>query len=149
MTPNPDIEKIVEQAIQLAKKRQNAYITVEHVLLAMVMYPSFRRLLERFGTNCTALQSDIEAYLDVQKNQAKNPTDQPRKTHALERLFNRALTSVMLTGRRQTNVIDIYLSIMAESHSHAQYFLLRHGVNKHEFLEFYNKTQGKDDAKQC
>ena len=147
MTPNPDIEKIVEQAIQLAKKRQNAYITVEHVLLAMVMYPSFRRLLERFGTNCTALQSDIEAYLDVQKNQAKNPTDQPRKTHALERLFNRALTSVMLTGRRQTNVIDIYLSIMAESHSHAQYFLLRHGVNKHEFLEFYNKTQGKDDAK--
>lgn len=147
MTPNPDIEKIVEQAIQLAKKRQNAYITVEHVLLAMVMYPSFRRLLERFGTNCTALQSDIEAYLDVQKNQAKNPTDQPRKTHALERLFNRALTSVMLTGRRQTNVIDIYLSIMAESHSHAQYFLLRHGVNKQEFLEFYNKTQGKDDAK--
>ena len=83
----------------------------------------------------------------MQKNQAKNPTDQPRKTHALERLFNRALTSVMLTGRRQTNVIDIYLSIMAESHSHAQYFLLRHGVNKHEFLEFYNKTQGKDDAK--
>ena len=147
MTPNPDIEKIVEQAIQLAKKRQNAYITVEHVLLAMVMYPSFRRLLERFGTNCTALQSDIEAYLDAQKNQAKNPNDQPRKTHALERLFNRALTSVMLTGRRQTNVIDIYLSIMTESHSHAQYFLLRHGVNKHDFLEFYNKTQGKDDAK--
>lgn len=147
MTPNPDIEKIVEQAIQLAKKRQNAYITVEHVLLAMVMYPSFRRLLERFGTNCTALQSDIEAYLDAQKNQAKNPSDQPRKTHALERLFNRALTSVMLTGRRQTNVIDIYLSIMTESHSHAQYFLLRHGVNKHDFLEFYNKTQGKDDAK--
>jgi ATP-dependent Clp protease ATP-binding subunit ClpA len=35
MTPNPDIEKIVEQAIQLAKKRQNAYITVEHVLLAL------------------------------------------------------------------------------------------------------------------
>ena len=147
MTPNPDIEKIVDQAIQIARKRQNAYITVEHVLLSMVIYPSFRKLLERFGTNVTALQSDIEAYLDAQNNSAKNPTDQPRKTHALERLFNRALTSVMLTGRRQTNVIDIYLSIMAESHSHAQYFLLRHGVNKAAFLEFYNKTQARDDSR--
>ena len=147
MTPNPDIEKIVDHAIQLAKKRQNAYITVEHVLLAMVMYPSFRRILERFGTNCDALQGEVEAYIDSQKNTARNPTDQPRKTHALERLFNRALTSVMLTGRRQTNVIDIYLSIMAESHSHAQYFLLKHGVNKQAFLEFYNKLQGRDDAR--
>jgi ATP-dependent Clp protease ATP-binding subunit ClpA len=147
MTPNPDIEKIVDHAIQLAKKRHNAYITIEHVLLAMVMYPSFRRILERFGTNCDSLQSELEAYIDAQNNTAKNLNDQPRKTHALERLFNRALTSVMLTGRRQTNVIDIYMSMMMESHSHAQYFLLKHGVTKQEFIDFYNKLQGKEEAK--
>jgi ATP-dependent Clp protease ATP-binding subunit ClpA len=147
MTPNPDIEKIVDHAIQMAKKRKNAYITVEHVLLAMVMYPNFRKILERFGTDVVSLQSDLEAYIDAQKNVARNSTDQPKKTHALERLFNRALTSVMLTGRRQTNVIDIYLSIMMETNSHAQYFLLKHGVSKQEFIEHYNKTQVRDESK--
>jgi ATP-dependent Clp protease ATP-binding subunit ClpA len=147
MQPNPDIEKIVESAVQIARQKKNAYITVEHVLLSMIQHGSFRRVLEKFGTDCEALERDVEAFVDQQKNHLKNPQDQPKKTHGLERLFNRALTQVMFTGRRQITTIDLYLSIMMESNSHAQYFLVKYGVHKIEFVAFFQKYHSSTENK--
>jgi ATP-dependent Clp protease ATP-binding subunit ClpA len=64
----------------------------------------------------------------------------PRKTNALERVFNRALTQVLFTGRRIVTTADLYLAIMGESNSHAQYFLLKYGVTKAEFVHFWEKN---------
>jgi ATP-dependent Clp protease ATP-binding subunit ClpA len=46
----------------------------------------------------------------------------------------------MFTGRRSLSVIDVFLSIMSESNSHAQYFMLKHGMKKSEFVEFWHKN---------
>jgi ATP-dependent Clp protease ATP-binding subunit ClpA len=64
----------------------------------------------------------------------------PRKTNGLERMFNRALTQVLFTGRRSITLLDLYLAMMAENNSHAHYFLLKYGVHKTEFAEFYQKN---------
>ena len=71
---------------------------------------------------------------------SKTPGIQPRRTVALERIFNRANVQVMFTGRRAITTIDMYLSIMAETNSHAHYFLLKYGVKKQEFVEYWQKV---------
>jgi ATP-dependent Clp protease ATP-binding subunit ClpA len=53
----------------------------------------------------------------------------------------------MFTGRRTLTVIDVYLSIMAETNSHAHYFLLKYGVKKQEFVDHWQKTYTHSDAK--
>ena len=67
----------------------------------------------------------------------KNQEVAPKKTNALERTFNRALTQVLFTGRRSITTIDLYLSMMGETNSHTHYFFLKYGVTKAEFVDFY------------
>jgi ATP-dependent Clp protease ATP-binding subunit ClpA len=87
------------------------------------------------------MEQEVDAYLDSLKHLVKADVDaQPRKTQTLERLFNRANVQVMFTGRRTLTTLDLYLSIMAETNSHAHYFLLKYGVKKTEFSDFYGKN---------
>jgi ATP-dependent Clp protease ATP-binding subunit ClpA len=147
MRNNPEIEFIVDAAVRIAREKQHAYITVEHVLLALIRHQPFRKVLERFGTNLTMLESDVENYISAQSNHLKDPKDHPKKTNALERLFNRALTQAMFTGSSQVSTLDIYLSMMTETNSHAQYFLLKHGVTKVEFVTFWKKHYVQGDIR--
>ncbi len=45
MQNNPEIEQILESAIKLAKDRRHEYVLTEHVMLALIRYPSFRKVL--------------------------------------------------------------------------------------------------------
>ena len=142
MQNNPEIESILEQASKLAASRNHEYITLEHVMLALVNHKRFWRCLEQFGTSPEALQQDLKVYLDSQAVlvSAKGKVREPRKTNALERVFNRALTQVMFGGRRTMSTIDIWLAIMAETNSYASYFMLKHGVTKQEFVTHWQQT---------
>ena len=148
MANTNEIELIVEEAIKIAHSKQHEYVTTEHLTLSLVRYQPFRKTLEKFGNNAAQLDQELDSYLDSLIHLIKISTDlQPRKTTALARIFNRANVQVMFTGRRVMTTIDLYLSIMAESNSHAQYFLLKHGVKKQEFVDFWQKHYNHSDAK--
>ena len=139
---------IVENAIGIAKEKNQEFVLTEHVLLALVRHSPFRKTLEKFGADVNNLDIELNAYLDSQTGIVKNTTNlQPKRTNALERMFNRALTQVMFTGRRVITTVDIYLSIMAENNSHAHYYLLKYGVKKQEFVEFWQKHYNHSDHK--
>ena len=140
-----EIEQIVDAAVKLAKDRQHEYVMTEHVLLALVRYAPFRTTLQNFGTNVDMLDSDLDAYLESLASLVTAKKDyQPRKTNALERCFNRAMTQVLFTGRRELTIGDLYLAMMSETNSHAQYFLLKYGVKKVEFYDYWQLNYKHD-----
>jgi ATP-dependent Clp protease ATP-binding subunit ClpA len=144
MTNSPEIESIIEQAIHFAKERKHQYVTVEHLLYALVSHPPFKKCLDSFGCEIDQMTQEISAYLDslhaIELADRTVEEVQPRRTNSLERVMNRSVTQVLFTGRRQVTTIDLYLSIAAEGNSHAHYFLLKYGVNKQEFLAHWQKT---------
>ena len=146
MQNNPEIEQIVDVAVKLARDRKHEYVLTEHVLLALIRYNPFRKVLEKFGTDVVMLDTELDAYLDSLVNLITNKDTPPRKTNALERCFNRALTQVLFTGRRTVATADLYLAMMAENNSHAHYFLLKYGVKKTEFMEFWQKNYNHSDV---
>jgi ATP-dependent Clp protease ATP-binding subunit ClpA len=147
MQNNPEIEFIVDQAVKLAREKSHEYVTTEHVLLSLIRHAPFRKTLDKFGVEIAQMDQEVNAYLDSMKGMIKNDPDlQPRKTQTLERLFNRANVQVMFTGRRTLTTLDLYLSIMSETNSHAHYFLLKYGVKKTEFSEFYAKNYTAGEA---
>jgi ATP-dependent Clp protease ATP-binding subunit ClpA len=147
MQNSPDIEFVVEQAVKIARDQKHEYVLTEHLLLSMIRFDPFRKTLERFGADVVNLDADITAYLGSLVGMINNaPDTQPKKTQSLERLFNRANVQVMFTGRRQLTTIDLYLSIMAETNSHAHYFLLKYGVKKAEFVEFWSKNYSQESS---
>jgi ATP-dependent Clp protease ATP-binding subunit ClpA len=145
---NIEIEQIVGEAIKLAVERRHSYVLTEHVLLALVQYTPFRKTLVGFGTNVDMLEMELDSYLNSLTSlvNQQGSTQQPKKTNALERCFNRAMTQVLFTGRRSMNTGDLYLAIMAENNSHAQYFLLKYGVKKIEFFEFWQQNYKHGDV---
>ena len=137
MQQSPEIEHILSQAQRLAKTKKHAYVTLEHLTLVLVRHTPFWKCLEKFGVSPAAIDEDLELYLDAQMGLIDHKgRGDPKKTNALERVFNRALTQVMFSGRRSMETIDIWLAIVAENNSHSQYFMLKHGVTKQEFVPF-------------
>ncbi len=141
MQQSPEIENIIERAIEAAKQRQHAYVTVEHLLLSLITHPPFKKCLTQFNVETDIMVSEVEAYINgLHAIEAKEPNTQPKRTNTLERVMNRSVTQVLFTGRRQVTTIDLYLSIAAESNSHAHYFLLKYGITKNEFLAHWQKN---------
>jgi len=137
---NPEINAIVDQAVKIAANLKHEYVVTEHLLLAMLLHPPFKKTLISFGVDVDKMQQEVEHYLvSLVGLISKVPDTQPRKTTALERLFNRANVQVMFTGRRAMSTVDLYLSIMSEGNSHAHYFLLKYGVKKQEFVDHWQK----------
>ena len=147
MQTNPEIEQIVNTAVKMARDRKHEYVMTEHVLLSLIRHDPFLRVLEKFGTDVARLDQELEAYLASLAALVTTHDVQPKKTNALERVFNRALTQVLFTGRRTISTIDLYLAMMSENNSHAHYFLLKYGVKKPEFVEFYNVNYKQSDVK--
>lgn len=146
METSPEIENIIEKAIEAAKQRQHEYCTVEHLLFALVNHPPFKKCLSQYGVETDLMIQEIDAYLNgLHAIESKDPSCQPKRTNTLERVMNRSVTQVLFTGRRQVTTIDLYMSIAHEGNSHAHYFLLKYGINKGEFLLHWQKTyRGQD-----
>jgi ATP-dependent Clp protease ATP-binding subunit ClpA len=147
MQNNPEIEQLIALAVKIAQTKKHEYVITEHLLLSLIRYAPFRKVLEKYGTDVALLETELDSYLDSLVSLIKADVAQPKKTNALERVFNRAVTQVLFTGRRTVTTLDVYLAMMAESNSHAQYFLLKYGVKKQEFADFWQKTYNHSDVK--
>jgi len=146
MQTSPEIEQIIDSAVGLAREYKHEYVLTEHVLLSLIRYNPFRKCLEKFGINVELMDQEIQSYLISLVNLVTDKDTPPKKTNALERCFNRALTQVLFTGRRQVATADLYMAMMAETNSHAHYFLLKYGVKKQEFMEFWQANYNHSDV---
>ena len=140
MNHNPEIEVIIASATDLAKKLNHEYVTLEHLAHGLVCYKPFYDLLNTFGADTNELLTDLEDYLTKQTYMdSPGPDTVPKKTHSLERVFNRAFTQVLFSGRNHVQVIDIFLSISSENNSHASYFFIKYGLERSRVVEYYNQ----------
>jgi ATP-dependent Clp protease ATP-binding subunit ClpA len=146
MQNNPEIEQIIDVAVKLARDRRHEYVMTEHVLLSLIRHDPFRKVLAKFGTDVDMFDRELNAYLESCASLITDKDIQPKKTNALERVFNRALTQVLFTGRRSISTMDLYLAMMAENNSHAHYFLLKYGVKKAEFVEHWQANYKQSDV---
>ena len=147
MQNNPEIEQLIAGAVKIAQIKKHEYVITEHLLLSLIRYAPFRKVLEKYGTDVLLLETELDSYLNSLVSLVKADVAQPKKTNALERVFNRAVTQVLFTGRRTVTTLDVYLAMMAESNSHAQYFLLKYGVKKQEFADFWQRSYNHSDVK--
>lgn len=144
MHSNPEIEQIISEACSIAKGYNHEYVTLEHLLLALIEFPHFRKLLVDYGVEIDELMRDLRTHLENQNHLIKKLDEDalPQKTHSLERVFNRAFTQVLFSAREQMEPIDLFLSISQESQSHAAYFLLKWGINRRALVDFYAQEHG-------
>jgi ATP-dependent Clp protease ATP-binding subunit ClpA len=139
LNQNPEIQHIIETASALAKDYNHEYVTLEHLLAALFEFKSFNKLLVDYGVEVDDLQRDLYDYIGKQDHLVNLEKENlpPQRTSSLERVFNRAFTQVLFSAREQMEPIDLYLSISQETNSYAAYFLVKYGINRKQFVEYY------------
>jgi len=152
---SPEVEFILNESVKTARQLKNEYVTIEHVAYNMVDYLPFRDLIESYGVDAVGLSDELRNYLD--RNAASNQNFEydvgGKKTAALERLFDRAVAQVLFSKRTQVSLLDIFNSIVLETKSHANYFFTKYGLDRSEFVDYFEKnykesqTIGKSGSK--
>lgn len=144
--PDKDLEKIFENAIQLAVENKHEYLTLEHFLFSLLNDETFSELLSTFGANIESLKSDVEHYINVDlKDIINDSTEKPKKTTSVDRVLNRTFTQVLFSGRQIIEPVDCFLSIFEEKKSYASYLLKKANINKEQFIAFLNREQDTDE----
>lgn len=139
VSSNPEIEEILQNAIEKAAFHRHEYVTLEHLLFALVTQANFNIMLTEFGAEVDMMVDELDDYIsDLHDIQSLEESVIPRKTNGLERVFNRAFTQVLFSGRQYIQTIDLFMSICTETNSHAAYFLSKYGVEKMALVEFFN-----------
>jgi ATP-dependent Clp protease ATP-binding subunit ClpA len=136
---NPEIEVVVASSVDLAKTYSHEYVTLEHLAHGLMVYKPWNDLMVAFGVDTQGIIKDLNDYLQKQTYLVNTNSDVvPKKTHSLERIFNRAFTQVLFSGRNHIQIIDIFLSLSSEPNSHASYFFMKYGMDRGKIVEFYN-----------
>jgi ATP-dependent Clp protease ATP-binding subunit ClpA len=140
---NPEIDRIVAHAIELAKAANHKLVTTEHVALALVVNEGFKIILEDAGIDQPALVNEISHHLAEQTYLMGDSVEQPNKTHALERVFNRAFTQVLFSNRQVMQPVDLYLSLSNETDSWAAYYFTKYGMDKAKIVTAHNSRNSR------
>jgi ATP-dependent Clp protease ATP-binding subunit ClpA len=138
-TANGNIDKIVKTAKDYARTNRHEYITVEHLLLSLLNERQMYKALDAAGVHIDQLIDELDDYVVNNNILLLDDSEQPKKTHSLERVFNRAFTQVLFAGRQTISILDLMISISNESHSHAAWFLKRFGASKELIVENYTQ----------
>ena len=137
--PSDELQLVFEKSIEVAQKLKHEYLTIEHLLFAMLLEESFVNCLNGSGADSDFLRKSLEHYLKTKLNDivAENVI-KPRKTQAVERVLNKAFTQVLFNGRQRIEPTDVFLSMMSEKRSFANYYIQQAGVDKEKFAEYLN-----------
>jgi len=146
LEPNKDLEKIFENAVQLASTNEHEYITLEHFLYSLISNDSFSQILTSFGTNVSDLKQDLEDYINNELKEIVNPDiEKPKKTNSVDRMLNRAFTHVLFSGRQIIEPVDCFISLFAEKKSHANFFINKANIDKDQFLAYIKKELAREE----
>jgi len=141
----------LERAVQFANSLTHEYVTLEHLLFSILEEQDVSDLLTDMEVKTGDIIKDVEKYLkerDDITNLAEPPMHRgPRKTAALSRVFNRAITQVIFSGRTKLFCRDVLISLLSETDSYAYFFLAKHGVTREGAIniiqkEFYSSKAG-------
>jgi ATP-dependent Clp protease ATP-binding subunit ClpA len=146
LEPNKELEQIFENAVRLAAVNNHEYITLEHFLFSLLNDEGFSQLLTTFGTDIDTLKSNTEDYIHEGLSEIVNPNlEKPKKTNTVERMFNRAFTQVLFSGRHIIEPVDCFISMLSEKKSYAVYLVRKANIEKDQFLGFLRKEIAKED----
>ena len=138
--PSEDLQLVFEKAITVAKKLNHEYLTIEHLLFAMLCEESFFNCIQGFGSDPEYIRKNLEHYLKTKCDEIVTtlPDIKPRKTQAVERVLNRAFTQVLFNGRQRIEPTDVFLAMMSEKRSWASYYIQQVNIDKEKFSDYIN-----------
>ncbi len=145
----PLIAKELQASFRLAladaKRMHHEYLTLEHLLLALLKDGKTRQVLTACGANIRRLQKRLEEFLEqtVERLPAGVEAD-PQQTIGVERVLQRAAIHALSAEQKIIDGGDVLVAIFREDESHALYLLQQEGVSRLDLLNYVSHGAPKE-----
>ena len=144
-----ELERSLNEIAQSASARRHEFITVEHLLLALMSNEAALEVLKNVGGDAAKLTSELEKYID-ETTPILPVSDQehgPQTTLGFQRVVSRSLFHVQSSGRKEVTGANVLVAIFSEQESQAVYLLKVQGVTRIDVVNYISHgiSKAEDD----
>ena len=132
-----DLEQTLNDAFRNARDKRYEFVTVEHLLLALLENPAAIKVLRACGADMDELHNELTRF--IEDNSPRLADDDERETQptlGFQRVFQRAVQHVQSSGKKEVSGANILVAIFGERESHAAFFLNRQNVARLDVVNY-------------
>ena len=132
-----ELEVSLHMAFVEARQKRHEFITVEHLLLALLDNPSAAETLRACGGNIEQLRRDLSKFVVEHTPTIDGEEDiDTQPTLGFQRVIQRAILHVQSSGKKEVNGANVLVAIFGEKDSHAVYYLQKQGISRLDVVNF-------------
>ncbi|AIW19359.1 ATP-dependent Clp protease ATP-binding subunit ClpA [Vibrio coralliilyticus] len=135
---NKELESSLNGAFSRARDKRHEFMTVEHLLLALLENDAAREALLACQADIDALRSELDIFID-QTTPLIPENDETRETQptlSFQRVLQRAVFHVQSSGRSEVTGANVLVAIFSEQESHAAYLLKKNDISRLDIVNF-------------
>ena len=132
-----ELEYCLNDAFQGAREARHEFMTVEHLLLAIVDTPKVREILKACGGDIAKLKHELKQF--IEQTTPRLPTGEDRDvqpTLGFQRVLQRAVFHVQSSGKKEVTVANVLVAVFSEKQSHAAYLLSMQDLSRLDVVNF-------------
>jgi ATP-dependent Clp protease ATP-binding subunit ClpA len=142
-----ELEKSLNEIAQSASSRRHEFITVEHLLLALLTNQAAIDVLKNVGADVGKLGTELEKYIE-ETTPVLPPSDEehgPQTTLGFQRVVSRSLFHVQSSGRKEVTGANVLVAMFSEQESQAVYLLKVQGISRIDVVNYISHGISKVD----
>ena len=132
-----ELEQTLNQAFHEARGNNHEFMTVEHLLLALLDNNASREILLACGADIPALKTELTTFL--QETVPLLPPHDDRDTQptlGFQRVLQRAVFHVQSSGKQEVSAVNVLVAIFSEQESQAVFFLKKQDISRLEVVNY-------------
>ena len=132
-----ELEVSLHMAFMEARQKRHEFITVEHLLLAMLDNPSAAKVLRACAANIEELRKMLAEFVTTETpTVAGSGEADTQPTLGFQRVIQRAILHVQSSGKKEVTGANVLVAIFGEKDSHAVYFLSQQGISRFDVVNY-------------
>ena len=146
-----ELEFCLNEAFRRAREQRHEFMTVEHLLLALLDVPAAIEILKACGVNLTTLRREISEFIDETTPRLGDEDEQDvQPTLGFQRVLQRAVFHVQSSGRKEVTASNVLVAIFGEKQSHAVYLLSLQDVSRLDVVNYisHGLTRGGEEPQE-
>ena len=139
-----ELEYCLNDAFHRAREARHEYLTVEHLLLAILDTPKVREILRACGADLTKLKQDLKDHIDQSTPHLEESEEREvQPTLGFQRVLQRAVFHVQSSGKKEVGVGNVLVAIFSEKQSHSVFLLNRQHVARLDVVNYISHGLSK------
>ncbi len=139
-----ELEYCLNDAFHQAREARHEYLTVEHLLLAIVDTPRIREILRACGADLTKLKQELKDHIEQSTPRVEDGEEREvQPTLGFQRVLQRAVFHVQSSGKKEVGVGNVLVAIFSEKQSHAVFLLNRQHVTRLDVVNYISHGLSK------